>query len=115
MLFWQDQCGSNIIITFAVVENRKLGIGDKVADRYGGKGVISKIVPEALMPRMDNGLHVEMIKNSSTMYNRENAGQIFELEINYISMKILDRIRENPDMQPDAALNLILRLNRNNV
>ena len=100
---------SNIIITFAVVENRKLGIGDKVADRYGGKGVISKIVPEALMPRMDNGLHVEMIKNSSTMYNRENAGQIFELEINYISMKILDRIRENPDMQPDAALNLILR------
>jgi hypothetical protein len=42
---------------------------------------------------MANGMPIEMIKNSSTMYNRENAGQIFELEINYISMCILDRIR----------------------
>lgn len=100
---------SNVIIEFAVVENRNLEIGDKVADRYGGKGVISKIIPEALMPKMENGMSIDMIKNSSTMYNRENAGQIFELEINYISMKILDHIKSNPEMLPELALQQILK------
>lgn len=85
---------SNISIEFVVMENRPLGVGDKVSDRYGGKGVVSKIVPSELMPKLPNGQPIEMIKNSSTMYNRENAGQIFELEINYISMCILDRIRD---------------------
>lgn len=94
---------SNISIEFTVLENRKLGVGDKVADRYGGKGVISKIVPTELMPRMSNGMHIDMIKNSSTMYNRENAGQIFEMEINYISMCILDRIRSMPGMSAETA------------
>jgi hypothetical protein len=91
--FMEKKLFSNIRIEFTVMENRPLGVGDKVADRYGGKGVISKIVPSELMPKMANGMPIEMIKNSSTMYNRENAGQIFELEINYISMCILDRIR----------------------
>lgn len=100
---------SNITIEFTVMENRKLGVGDKVADRYGGKGVISKIIPTELMPKMANGLPIDMIKNSSTMYNRENAGQIFEMEINYISMNILDHIRNNPGMGPREAMNMILR------
>ena len=91
--FMEKKLFSNIRIEFTVMENRPLGVGDKVADRYGGKGVISKIIPNELMPKMANGMPIEMIKNSSTMYNRENAGQIFELEINYISMCILDRIK----------------------
>ena len=99
---------SNITIEFVVMENRKLGIGDKVSDRYGGKGVVSKIVPTELMPKMYNGQPVDMIKNSSTMYNRENAGQIFEHEINYISMNILDRIRKG-DMSLQQSFDLILK------
>lgn len=98
---------SNITIEFFVMENRKLGIGDKVSDRYGGKGVVSKIIPTDLMPKMCNGQPVDMIKNSSTMYNRENAGQIFEHEINYISMNILDRIR-NGNMSLQESFNDIL-------
>lgn len=100
---------SNITIEFTVMENRKLGVGDKVADRYGGKGVISKIVPTELMPEMANGMPVDMIKNSSTMYNRENAGQIFEMEINYISMCILDRLRNTPGITPREAFNEIIK------
>ena len=99
---------SNLKIDFYVVEERKLEIGDKVVDRYGGKGVVSKIVPTRLMPRMSNGLVIDMIKNSSTMYNRENAGQIFELELNYISMKILDRIRSE-GLSSELALQHILK------
>ena len=100
---------SNIVISFTVMENRKLGVGDKVADRYGGKGVISKIIPTELMPKMANGMPIDMIKNSSTMYNRENAGQIFEMEINYISMCILDKYRNSPGATPEMAYNDIIK------
>ena len=99
---------SNIIIEFTLMENRVLGVGDKVADRYGGKGVVSKIVPMNMMPQLPNGQYVDMIKNSSTMYGRENAGQVFEYEINYISMNILDKIR-NSDMSLEDSINLILK------
>ena len=99
---------SNVEIEFVVMENRILDVGDKVADRYGGKGVISKVVPTEMMPRMRNGKYVDMIKNSSTMYNRENAGQIFELELNFISMCILDKIRDE-NIDPYNALDLILQ------
>ena len=64
---------SNITIEFTVMEERILGVGDKVSDRYGGKGVISKIIPTELMPRLESGKPIDMIKNSSTMYNRENS------------------------------------------
>lgn len=100
---------SNITIVFTVMENRRLGVGDKVADRYGGKGVISKIIPTALMPKMANGMSIDMIKNSSTMYNRENAGQIFEMEINYISMCILDRLRTTPGVTLEYAFQEIVK------
>ena len=99
---------SNIIIEFTVMEDRILGIGDKVADRYGGKGVVSKIVPRERMPRLPNGQYVDMIKNSSTMYGRENAGQVFEYEINYISMNILDKIR-NSNMSLEESIDLVLK------
>lgn len=100
---------SNITIEFTVMENRKLGVGDKVADRYGGKGVISTIIPNDLMPKMANGMQIDMIKNSSTMYNRENAGQIFEMEINYISMCILDRLRNTQGITPQEAFSDIIK------
>lgn len=99
---------SNITIEFVVMENRILDVGDKVSDRYGGKGVVSKIVDTELMPKMCNGQPIDMIKNSSTMYNRENAGQIFEHEINYISMNILDRIRQG-DMSLQDSFAMILK------
>ena len=106
--FIDKKAFSNIIIEFSVMENRILGIGDKVADRYGGKGVVSKIVPQENMPKLPNGQYIDMIKNSSTMYNRENAAQVFELELNYISMNILDFIR-NSKMTADDALNMVYK------
>ena len=100
---------SNLTVEFTVIENRKLEVGDKVSDRYGGKGVVSTIIPTELMPRLYNGQPIDMIKNSSTMYNRENAGQIFEMEINYVSMCILDYLRKRRMSDPEVALNEILK------
>lgn len=101
---------SNLYINFVVMDIIPMGVGDKIADRYGGKGVVSKVVPDELMPKLPNGRPVEIIKNSSTMYNRENAGQVFEVEVNYISMCILDRIRDPKNgYTPETAWELILQ------
>ena len=46
-----------------VASKRKLQVGDKMAGRHGNKGVVSKIVPEADMPYMDDGQAIEIILN----------------------------------------------------
>lgn len=107
-LFNDKRKFSNVTAEFIVMEERTLDIGDKVADRFGGKGVISRIVPVHLMPQLPNGKHADIVKNSPTMNNRENPGQIFEISLNYISMCILDLIR-NSKMEPNEAFDVILR------
>ena len=83
---------SNMIVNITVLEELELNVGDKVTNMYGSKGVISRIIPQHLMPKMPNGEYVDVILNSSTMYNRENPGQLFELSINHIGRGILEMI-----------------------
>lgn len=89
---------SNIILTITVLEEKKMGPGDKGANRFGGKGVISTVWKQEMMPRFKNAFgeyeYVDVIFNSSTVINRENIGQIFELELNHISRKIITKICE---------------------
>lgn len=60
---------------------RKLQVGDKMAGRHGNKGVVSKIVPEADMPRMDDGQTIEVILNPLGVPSRMNMGQLFETHL----------------------------------
>ena len=87
---------SNIILEVTLLEEKAMEPGDKASNRYGGKGVCSNIVPQALMPRFKgaNGKweYVDVILNSSTMINRENVGQTFELSLNHISAAIINKI-----------------------
>ena len=93
--FFKDKQFSNIIMDVTVIEPLKMNNGDKMADRYGGKGVVSKIIPDEYMPLLDNGKRVEVIKNQSTCINRENIGQLHELSLNYIGMRVIDHLHEN--------------------
>src|SRR5690606_20498204 len=42
---------------------RKLAVGDKMAGRHGNKGVISRILPEADMPYLEDGTPVDFVLN----------------------------------------------------
>lgn len=60
---------------------RKLQVGDKMAGRHGNKGVVSKIVPEADMPRLATGQGIEVILNPLGVPSRMNMGQLFETHL----------------------------------
>lgn len=100
---------SNIILEVTVLEENPLREGDKISNRYGGKGVVSKILPTELMPSFgDNDEKVDLIFNSFTMYNRVNPGQIFEISINHISHEIVKKIAKG-NMTMDEAFGMIYK------
>jgi DNA-directed RNA polymerase beta subunit len=100
---------SNVIMEIVVMENIPIKKGDKLSNRYGGKGVVSEILPDRLMPKLaSNGEIIGMQYNSSTCVNRENAGQLFEVSINHISRHILDFIYTGL-VEIDEAFGLIYR------
>ena len=91
--YFRDKQFSNVIMEVTVIEPLPMMRGDKMCDRYGGKGVVSKIVPDNLMPKLDNGDVVDVIKNQSTCINRENIGQLHEQSLSFIGMRLIDYFR----------------------
>lgn len=116
----KDKVFTNLVINFVVKEEKPMEQGDKCTDRYAGKGVVSYIWPDEEMPMYErNGelFPVDIIYNSSTMVNRQNPGQTFETEINYVSDRIVERMRKmyygaselnRSDMVPECE-NMILK------
>lgn len=61
------------------IHKSKISVGDKVSNRHGAKGIISKIIPKAQMPQLADGRHVEIIVNPLGIISRMNCGQLYEL------------------------------------
>lgn len=60
---------------------RKIQVGDKLANRHGNKGIISRIVPHEKMPQLEDGKHLDIIINPLGIISRMNIGQLFELHL----------------------------------
>ena len=109
--FINDKVFNNIIMYIYVRKDVPLHRGDKITDRYGGKGVISKVVPDNLMPHyLKHGeWHpVDVLYSKCTCINRLNDGQLFETSITYIGWQLLEYIKLN-NVDYDTAFNLITR------
>lgn len=52
--------------------------GDKLSNRFGIKGVISRILPDATMPMLADGTPVELIFSSVGIHSRLAHGQLWE-------------------------------------
>lgn len=104
-----DKPFTNCIIKFTVLDRNKAHVGDKMCNRYGGKGVISKIVPDEEMPLLDNGQRVHVIYNSSTCINRENPGQLFETSLTMYGNRLLENLELTTDYEEafDMYINYI--------
>ncbi len=68
-------------IQVTIADLRKIQVGDKVAGRHGNKGVISKVVPLADMPFLEDGTPVDVILTPLGVVSRMNLGQILELHM----------------------------------
>ena len=97
---------SNIRVEIYVYNENAIHEGDKVCNRYGGKGVVSEIVPDELMPRLEDGTVVDVIWNIATCGNRLNTGQLLELSLNNISRNLVKYMDSNI-FHADECLDLI--------
>jgi DNA-directed RNA polymerase subunit beta len=77
--------GVNSLVRVYVATKRKIAEGDKLAGRHGNKGVISKIVPEADMPFLEDGTPVDVILNPLGVPSRMNIGQILETHLGWVA------------------------------
>jgi hypothetical protein len=60
---------------------RQIQVGDKIANRHGNKGVISKIIPHEKMPKLEDGRNLDICINPLGIISRMNVGQIYELHL----------------------------------
>jgi DNA-directed RNA polymerase subunit beta' len=80
----RDEKG-NVTVHVRTVE--PMQIGDKVAGRYGNKGIITSVLPDKEMPHTKDGEHIEMVLNPSGIPGRMNMGQVLETAAAKIAQK----------------------------
>ncbi|MDO8626141.1 MAG: DNA-directed RNA polymerase subunit beta [Candidatus Magasanikbacteria bacterium] len=68
-------------IQVTVADLRKIQVGDKMAGRHGNKGVISRVVPAADMPFLEDGTPVDIILSPLGVISRMNLGQLLETHL----------------------------------
>ena len=73
--------GVREVVRVYVAQKRKLQVGDKLANRHGNKGVVSKILPPEDMPHLPDGTPVDIVLNPLGVPSRMNLGQILEIHL----------------------------------
>ncbi|MGD8865871.1 MAG: DNA-directed RNA polymerase subunit beta, partial [Anaerolineales bacterium] len=80
--------GVEKMVRVSVAQKRKATEGDKMAGRHGNKGVISKVVPVADMPYLEDGTQIDLIMNPLGVPGRMNIGQILEAHLGWAADKL---------------------------
>ncbi|MCL1930058.1 DNA-directed RNA polymerase subunit beta [Candidatus Saccharibacteria bacterium] len=85
-----DEMKSGVLqqIQIFIAQTRKIQVGDKLAGRYGNKGVVAKVLPVEDMPFMADGTPVDMVLNPIGVPSRSNLGQLFEVHIGAAAMQL---------------------------
>jgi len=88
------------------VHFRKIKVGDKIANRHGNKGVISRIVPHEKMPQTEDGRHLDICINPLGIISRMNIGQLYEMhlamsvqDLKFALMKMLEKNKTQKEMR----------------
>ena len=72
---------NGIYVSMFGIQQRPIQVGDKVANRHGNKGIISRIVPHDKMPQLEDGRNLDICINPLGIISRMNIGQLFELHL----------------------------------
>ena len=74
-------------VTVHVKTLEPMTVGDKLTGRYGNKGIVTKVVPDAEMPRTRDGSHVQVALNPAGVPGRMNVGQVLETALSKVARK----------------------------
>jgi DNA-directed RNA polymerase subunit beta len=80
--------GSLKKIIVEVAQFRHVSVGDKLAGRHGNKGIISRILPVADMPHLEDGTPIDIIISPVSILARMNLGQILEAHLGFAAEKL---------------------------
>ena len=84
------------------VHFRKIKVGDKIGNRHGNKGVVSRIVDHEKMPQLEDGRHLDICINPLGIISRMNIGQLYEL---HLAMSLYDLKKNLLKMLKDGKSN----------
>jgi len=77
-----------VFIRFKLEQELRTGLGDKLCNRYGNKGIVSLVEKDELMPRLPNGDRIEIILNPIGLIARMNMGQLYEMYCGMIAREL---------------------------
>ncbi len=83
-----DVVKTNSQIAILVKTQEKMQIGDKLAGRFGNKGVVAKIIPDHEMIRDESNKPIDVIMTSAGVISRINPGQIIEGAVGKVAEKL---------------------------
>ena len=102
---WVDKSDfDGMIIRFTVLKRNHIHVGTKISGRFGNKGVVSQIRPDAQMPMNEYGEHAEIIFNALGVCNRLNPAQLYELEINFLAENVQRKLKTLRTQKEKLAL-----------
>lgn len=80
--------GVSKLVRVYIAQKRKISVGDKMAGRYGNKGVISRILPECDMPFLADGTPLQIVLNPLGVPSRMNIGQVLEVHLGLVCKQL---------------------------
>ena len=105
--FINEKVYSGTIVTVTVVEDIYANVCDKITNRYGGKGVISRVKPDHLMPKTYDGETIDIQINICGVYGRENAGQLFEMTYTFYSKGLVKSLCDEYSSMEENVKNIL--------
>ena len=98
------------IIQFKVLKHVPIHVGQKIVGRYGNKSVVTKIIPDRLMPRTDDGRPVQMMCNGLAVPNRIIGFPTYEATMTFMQERMhqhITKMYENGSSM-DEIVNLVV-------
>ena len=71
----------------AIRAESPLVVGDKLTGLHGNKGVVTKILPNEMMPHLEDGTKMDLLLNPAGVTSRVNLGQLLESAAGKIAAK----------------------------
>lgn len=94
----------NMMVDVTVMTHKPITIGQKITGRSGNKSVVSKIIPDYLMPHTINGERIDLMVNNHSIVNRTTGLPLYEIDITNKSRKIVEKMKTLNSISEQANL-----------